>query len=153
MNGSRRGLWAGATFLLGFAGALWFAGAALGELRGPRAGLMRELNELRRSASVPVLRPDGALGRVAQEHASDLARDSALALALAPIDLERAARRQGWRGRGPLRQAQVRGSDPASALREAFPTGVLADPDVRSTGVGLAPAPDGQFVAVVLLAQ
>jgi hypothetical protein len=101
---SGRGLWAGCTFLLGFAAALWLAGAALGDLRGPRAGLMRELNQLRRAASAPALRPDAALGRAAQQHASDLARGSELAIAALPVELERAARRQGWRGSGPLGQ-------------------------------------------------
>jgi len=152
MTGSRRGLWAGGTFLLGFGAALWLAGSALGELRGPRAGLMRELNELRRAASVPPLRPQGALGRVAQTHAADLARNSPLARALAPLDLEREARRQGWKGASPLRQAQLRGADGQAALRDAFPGSVLADPDLRSVGAGLAPSPDGGFVAVILVA-
>ena len=150
---SGRGLWAGFTFLLGFAAALWLAGAALGDLRGPRAGLMRELNQLRRAASAPELRPDAALGRAAQQHASDLARGSALALAAQPIDLERAARRQGWRGAGPLRPAQVRGAHASTALREAFASGPLADREARSAGVGLAPGPDGSSVAVILLAR
>jgi hypothetical protein len=143
------------TFLVGFAAMLWLSGAALEELRGPRAGMMRELNALRVSARIEALHPDPHLGRVAQRHARELARGSRLALASGTADLERSARGTGWRGNAPLREWHLRVTDVPAALREANAgpeSPAFLDPSAKHVGVGLAPAPEGAFVAVILLA-
>jgi hypothetical protein len=155
VTGSARGLCAGATFLLGFGAALWLTGAAVGELRGPRAGLMRELNLLRDAARVSALRADRHLGGIAQQQAKDLARGSAVAGARNALELERSARRRGWRGSAPLRELRLRAPDAGAALRTAAasePPPPFLDPGVTQVGVGLAPIPDGGFIAVILVA-
>jgi len=155
MSGTKRGAWAGLTFLIGFAATLWLAGAAIEALRGPRAGLMRELNGLRDSARIPALRPDPHLGRLAQQHARDLARGSALALARGTPELERSARSAGWKGSSPLREIRLRGADPRAALHQAALASAapaFLEVSANQVGVGLAPAPSGDFVAVILTA-
>jgi hypothetical protein len=155
VTGSARGVWAGVTFLLGFGAALWLTGASAGGLRGPRAGLMRELNLLRSAAHVPALRADRHLGGAAQQQAKELARGSALASARGALELERSARRRGWRGSAPLQELRLRTPDAPAALRAlaaASGPAPFLDPGVTHVGVGLAPVPDQGFVAVVLLA-
>jgi len=150
VSGSKRGAWAGFTFLLGFGAVVWLSGAAVGELRGPRADLMRELNALRAAAGVGALRPDRNLGQVAQQHAQSLARGSSVAHARAAADLERGARSRGWHGNGPLIELRLRAADLAGALTGAASGGLL-EPGRANVGVGVAPAPGGERVAVVLL--
>jgi uncharacterized protein YkwD len=152
--GASRGLWAGATFLVGFMAALWLAGATAGAMRGPRAGLMRELNALRGAAERPPLRSDRHLGQVAAQHAQALARGSALAAASGALELERRARSQGWRGRGPLAELRLRARDAQGELHTlvAGEAGaVLLDTRHTRAGVGLASAADGSQHVVVLL--
>jgi hypothetical protein len=142
-------LQAGLTFLVGFGAVLWLSAAALGELRGPRAGLMRELNTLRAAARLPALRADGHLGRVAQQQADSLARGSRMAAAADAAEFERFARRAGWRGAGPVREVRLRAADPAAVLSAAE---ALRDPLARHAGVGLSPAAQGESWLVILLA-
>jgi uncharacterized protein YkwD len=149
-------MWAGLTFLVGFAAVIWLGGAAVEDLRGPRAALMRELNAQRAAAGLSALRADRHLGRVAQGHAQALARGSAVAQMSRPEDLERSARSRGWRGTGPIRELRVRGSDAVGALHALGAPGAwesALDPAASSAGVGLAAAGAGDSVAVVLLAR
>jgi hypothetical protein len=150
VSGSKRGLWAGFTFLLGFGAAIWLSGAAVGELRGPRADLMREVNSLRAAAGVGALRADRHLGQLAQQQAQSLARGSSVASARTAADLERGARSLGWRGSAPLLELRLHAADLAAALASAASGGLL-EPGRANVGVGVAPAQNGERVAVVLL--
>jgi hypothetical protein len=134
---------------VGFGLVLWLSAAALGDLRGPRAGLMRELNAQRAAAQLPALRSDRNLGRVAQQQAESLARGSRMAAAADAAELERFARRGGWRGAGPVSELRLRAADPAAELRSAE---ALRDPLARDAGVGLAALAEGGSVLVILLA-
>ena len=143
-------MWAGLTFLLGFGLALWLSSSAVGDLRGPRAEVMGELNQLRAAARAPALRADRHLGRVAQQQAMALARGSAMAIARTALDLERDARSRGWRGSAPLLELRLRTADLAGALTNST-NDTWLEPMRAHAGVGVAPARDGSLIVVLLL--